>query len=31
VDAIKSNDSITQEEKDALLGGNALRFYKLDL
>ena len=31
VDAIKSNDSITQEEKDALLGGNARRFYKLEL
>jgi predicted TIM-barrel fold metal-dependent hydrolase len=31
VDAIKSNDSITREERDALLGGNAQRFYKLEL
>ena len=31
VDAIKNNDSITQEERAALLGGNAQRFYKLDL
>ena len=31
VDAIKSNDAITREERDALLGGNAQRFYKLEL
>jgi len=31
VDAIRKNDSITREERDALLGGNAQRFYKLEL
>jgi len=30
VAAIKNNDSITREERAALLGGNAQRFYKLD-
>ena len=31
VAAIKKNDSLTQEERAALLGGNARRFYKLEL